>query len=106
MEWFSFPSIIFYFIIPLISLVILWYKLLQEKLRIFRRSGINFGIAIIISFFSSFIIRLFGPGWVTAVGVGGTILVMGRLTFIRMILTFVTAIIVSYFYGIVLSTFA
>lgn len=97
-DWFTFPSIIFYFIVPLISLVALWYKFLQKKLRIFRNSGVNFGISIIISFFSSFLIGIFGPAHVTGVAIGGTILVMGRFTFLRIIISIAAAIIIGMIY--------
>ena len=61
-NYFVFPNVILYFILPFIAAVYFWFTILDKKIRIFKRkSTVNFFIALSIAFFNSFMIRFFSP---------------------------------------------
>jgi len=102
-SFFKFPDTIFYFIIPFIALVFLFYTLLDKKLRIFRNTGINLIIAIMISFFSAMVIAIFPPAWTVSGVIGCAILVMGRFTFKRLIVTGIIFALIAWGYPLVMN---
>jgi hypothetical protein len=103
MEWFLFPNIVFYFIIPLIVLIVMWYIFLEKKLRIFRRSAPNFGLSLVLGFFSTPLIALATPLFVTPIAIGITILVMGRFSFWRIIISIVVTAAIWLIYPVLIS---
>lgn len=60
---------------------------------------------MMISFFSSFIIGIFGPAKVIAVAIGGTIFVMGRFTFLRIVIVLLVATIIGIVYPSLVNLF-
>jgi len=48
---FTWPNVVFRFIIPMIASVIMWYTLLHKGVKIIRNSGINLFLALIFSIF-------------------------------------------------------
>jgi len=95
MEIFRWPYVLFYFIIPLIGLIYLWYTFLDKKLRIFRSSSTaNFGIAVILSFVSCPIIVVGSP-FILAVAAGGSVLLREKITLRRIVIGIAVALIVG-----------
>jgi hypothetical protein len=104
-KYLQFPDTIFYFIIPFITIVFLFYTLLNRKLRIFRNPGINLIIATIISFFSAFVVTIFPPAWTVSIVLGCAILVMGRFSYKRLIITGLIFGMVQWLYPWVMGIF-
>lgn len=96
-RWFSTPqAFIFYFLIPLISLIAVWTVfLIHGPFKIFKNDAVNFGIGVILALTTSSMIKWWGPAWIAGVGVGGSLMISGRMTFWRAVgglaLFFITA---------------
>jgi hypothetical protein len=104
-DWFAGPQVIPFFIIPMITLVIFWYVFLNDKLRVFKNSFINFVLALAISLMSSSMLAALTPVYVVAASVGGIFLVMGNITFFRIILTAIIVFAVIFSYPLLMSFF-
>ncbi len=106
MEWFEFPSIIFYFIIPFTALIAMWLVFMTNKIRFFRNSAVNAVLSFFFAFFSLWIVVLIGPSLTVAMAVSICILVMGgRITLIKIILGIASGIAIMLFYPILMSLF-
>jgi len=101
-SWLGFPQVIFLFIIPLIGLIALWATFLTKFLRIFKSSGANVGIAVIIGLVSTPLIRVFTPTYVIALAVGGSFIFYGEMKAWKMIVAGILVFISIYFYPIIL----
>ncbi len=97
-EWFQFPLIIFYFIIPLVSLIFMWYILLSRRIRIFRNSFVNFMLALLIAVINSSLIAVLSPTFAIAIGLGGTTFFWRRFSLLTIIISFLVASIVFFLY--------
>jgi len=63
-NFFTYPAVIFFFILPFIAAAYFWFTILDKKVRIFKRkSTVNFVIALSIAFFNSFMINFFPPNF-------------------------------------------
>jgi len=103
-SWFSFPNIIFYFIIPIIGLTTLYYMIINKKLRIFHSGVICFVIALMMAFLSSFIIVIFTPTVVAALAFGATVLFWGySFGWKKIILAIVIVVTILFFYPSLMS---
>jgi len=87
-EWFTFPEVLPYFIIPLIGLILMWYAFFS-KIKIFRKVIVNVGISVIIALVNSFLIGKYSPTFTTIASFGIAILIAGRLTGWRILATLV-----------------
>lgn len=98
--YFIFPNIIFYFIIPFISITYFWYIILNRKIRIFRRKNIvNFTLAFIISFFNIAAIPIVPPWISVPIFVGFATLLSGRRwSFKRILISSLLAIFIGFLY--------
>jgi hypothetical protein len=97
-SWFSFPNIIFYFIIPLIGLTTLYYMIINKKLRIFHSGGICFVIALIMAFLSSFLIGIFSPTLITALTFGAAVLFWGYGFGLKKIILAIAIVVIIFFF--------
>lgn len=94
-SYFTFPNIIFYFIIPYIAATYFWYVIFQYKIRIFRRNrGVNMGLAFFISFFNVAMAAAFPPAISVPFFVACALLLAGRWTGKRVLLSIVTFVFI------------
>lgn len=78
-EWFASPvSLVFYIIIPIVSMAILWSVVLNNKIRIFNNEAANIGIGIMIAVTNIPILNSVSPALVAAIGIGGSIGLSGE----------------------------
>lgn len=106
LHWFASPTkFIFYFLIPLASLITLWTIFLTYKLRIFKNDAVNFGIGCVIALLNSALIEPFTPPVIVAVGVGGSLMFSGRMTFWRAVGAFVLFMITVFLYPEIIRLF-
>lgn len=107
LDWFASPTkFIFYFLIPLASLITLWTIFLTYKLRIFKNDAVNFGIGCVIALLNSSLIKILGgPAVIVGIGVGGSLLFSGRMTFWRAVGAFILFIVTLFLYPQVIRFF-
>ncbi len=98
-EWFNGLPFVFYFLIPILGLIFLWYTFLQKRLGIFRgKDSINFMLAVLISLMSSFVIKMLTPTFTLAIAIGAGVLLWGRFSLKRIIAGLVLAWMFTFFY--------
>ena len=107
LSYFKFPNIIFYFIIPFIAAIYFWYVVLNYKIRIFRRNQfVNAALAFFIAFFNVAALPVFPPAITVPFFVACALLLTGRFTFKRILITIIVGLVVAWVYpwvmGIVL----
>jgi len=107
-SYFTFPNVIFYFIIPFIAASYFYYTLLQYKLRIFRRNPIvNKILAVSISFFNVMAVTIFPPWFSVPMFIGFSILLRsGRWTLKRVALVGAVFLFLSLVYPRLMAIFA
>lgn len=102
-NYFTFPNIIFYFIIPFICAVWFWYVLLSKKVRIFRSSNwINGVLAFVISFFNVTMLQWMPPSMWVPVLVGISFLLSGNFSGKRLIAALIIGGIIAFFYPVLM----
>ena len=102
-EWLGFPQVIFFLIIPLVGLIILWSTFLNNFLKIFKSSTVNYGIAVIISLFSTPFIRIFTPTYIIGLAVGGSFIFYGGIKTWKMIVSIILFFVTILAYPSILS---
>lgn len=102
-QWFGFPQIIFFFIIPLVALIFLWVFLLN-KLNIFKNSTVNFVLGTIVALVSTIFIRISTPPVIVALSVGSCLFLSGRLNLWRIIGTAALFAITFFLYTSILGS--
>jgi hypothetical protein len=104
-EWFSSPvKLVFYFLIPLVSLIALWTIFMSYKLKIFRNDVVNFGIGCIIALLNSFLIR-YSPPFMVAIGIGGSLMLSGQMTFWRALGAIILFLVTLFLYPHIIGLF-
>lgn len=99
-EWFASPvKLIFYFFIPLVSLIALWTIFLTYQFKVFKNDVVNFGIGCVIALLNSFFIGSLTPAVVTAVGIGGSLMLSGQMTFWRALGSLALFIVTLFLYS-------
>lgn len=105
-NYFTFPNIIFYFIIPFIAATYFWYVVLRHKLRLFRNSSaVNGILAFFIAFFNVTLLSMIPPFFSVPVFIGFAILLSGSFSWKRIILCIAIGVFLGLFYPWIMSMF-
>ncbi len=98
-SYFTFPNIIFYFIVPFLSGVYFWHSVLKYKIRIFWRSdSVNYILAFLIAFFNIAALTIFPPILLVTFSVSCGVLLAGQFTGKRILLAIATAVLIWLIY--------
>jgi len=104
-EVFVWPNILSNFIVPLISMVLIWYALLHKGVRIFHNSFVNFILSIFFSILTTPFVIYVPTNLILTIGIMGYFLIDRSLSFKKIIVAFVLGVGVFYGYTILLSYF-
>ena len=104
--YFTYPNVVFYFLLPFIAATYFWYILLSKKLRIFKRSPfVNFVIAFTISFLNAFMIASTYPSLTVSFFVAAAFFIGSGWTLRRFLIMVGIFFFIQFVYSSLMSSF-
>jgi len=103
LDIFVWPNVIFNFIIPLVSMVLIWYAILHKGIRIFHGSFVNFILSILFAILTTPFVIYVPANLMLTVGIVAYFLIDRNLSFKKILIAFILGIGVFYGYTILMS---